>query len=88
MCGGRAPLPPPARGTVCVAHASNPSLPPSLQFGVPMYGASMVGEVQVAPDNSKGCKPFEKSLRAKGCGGLVAGLGGVGVGSRVPGGRA
>lgn len=29
-----------------------------MQFGVPLYGASMLGEVHQTPDNSFACDPF------------------------------
>jgi hypothetical protein len=35
------------------------------QFGVPLYGASMDGEVVYVAGNPKGCSPFEKKFTSK-----------------------
>ena len=29
-----------------------------MQFGVPLYGASLDGKLKYVPDNSLGCEPF------------------------------
>ena len=37
----------------------------SLQFGVPLYGATLLGEVVYKPDNANGCARFATSLTGK-----------------------
>jgi hypothetical protein len=48
---------------------SNPSLPSSLllllQFGIPNYGAILVGQVAFIPENAAGCSEFFTSLPAE-----------------------
>ena len=34
------------------------------QFGVPLYGGTLVGQVVYVPGNAKGCDIFEKKLTA------------------------
>lgn len=33
-----------------------------MQFGVPLYGASMLGEVLRSTDNSLACEPFQNAV--------------------------
>ena len=37
----------------------------SVQFGVPLYGATLVGEVVHMSDNEKGCSRFSQNLVGK-----------------------
>lgn len=38
---------------------------PAAQFGVPLYGASMEGELVYPAGNPKGCSPFPKKFTSK-----------------------
>lgn len=40
-----------------------PHTPPPLQFGVPLYGATLSGEVQYVGGDAEGCTPFSERVR-------------------------
>ena len=54
-------------GTVSVlqpTQAKSHSLAFAAQFGVPLYGGTLVGQVVYEQGNAKGCDVFEKKLPA------------------------